>query len=480
VALTLSSPALEQRARLLLERVTVSGKATWRGVFAVVAAIYLVTSHWWTGQNPDSVAAAWPAWQFVHHGTFDLSGVVGRPDNEWFLHSGDQLVSNRMPGVVLAGVPANVLLLWTRLTPEQIGALAAAVISAAAIANIALLLRQLVQPRLAIAVSAVLAFGTGMWTVASAELWTHGPDAFWLSLGLLLFSRGRYLPAGLALAPLVLTRPHLAVVIAVLGLWEAADKRSLRPCLALGVPASVALATLVLWNRWLFGDSTLGGGGYTYAASNAARSPWAAMDQFGINVAGTLFSGWCGALLFTPALLVLALAMPHGWRVAPPWARAALAGGIAYQVIQFRINSYTGGGAFFGNRLILEFFVLATPLAALGYAQWSAGRPRRIVVMTVLSALSIAIHGTGAVLADYRIGGGFSDWTAWYPVLVVRASGISGVIVVSCTLAGVALAGALSLRSQGWASAPAGGPGGRSRSRPSRPWTGHLPAPRPR
>ncbi|MDQ1628892.1 MAG: hypothetical protein QOI54_2636 [Actinomycetota bacterium] len=437
-----------------------SGRATWLGVFGFVGVVFVLTSHWWTGQNADGVAAAWPAWQLVHHGMFDLSGLPGLPPDHWFVRAGDALVSNRTPGVILAGVPANLLLFWTHLAPEKLAAWTAALFSAGAVANIAVLLRGLVSPRLAIAASGVLAFGTAMWTVASAELWTHGPDAFWLSLGLLFVSRRRYALSGLAMAPLVLTRPHLAVVIAVLGIWEAVIRRSLRPCLAMGAPAALAMVALLLWNRWMFHAASIGGG-YTYAADNATRSPWTGMEQFGENVAGALVSGWCGVLLYSPVLLALACALPAGWREAPSWARAALVGGLAYQVVQFRINGFNGGGEFYGNRLVLELFVLATPVLTVGYGRWSAGRPRRVVVTTMLAALSVAIYGTGALLADYWVGGTFSDWTTWYPQRVVQAAGFSGLLLAGCALSAVLLTSVASVRSRGWASAPATGPAGR-------------------
>lgn len=449
------------RAHALLERMCSSGRSTWFGIFGFTLAIFLVTCHLWAGQNMDGQAAAWPAWQLIHHGTFDLSNAPGLPtDNPWIAVRGDRTVSNRFAGVVLIAVPLNALLSFSGLNAEQVGALTAALLTAAAIANMALLLRGLVDRRLALAAATLLAFGTPMWTVASAELWTHGPDAFYLTLGLLLISRERYLLAGIALSPLVLTRPHLTVVIAVLGLWESWTRRSMRPCLSLGIPAGFAVLALLLWNHWMFGAGTIGGA-YIGVVSSATRSPWDGAEQFGVNIIGTLFSGWCGALLYTPVLLVLLGALPAGWRASPPWARASVIGGLTYQVIQLRVYIYNGGGAFYGNRLIIELLVLATPMLTVGYARWSEGRPKRVVLTAILAAASVGIFATGAVLHDYWRGGDFSDWTTWYPTVVVRAAGPSGVLMVLCVAMGVALAGTVSYQSQATASARAGARAGR-------------------
>jgi hypothetical protein len=420
----------------VLDAVAESGQRTWIGVFALTLVIFAVTSHWWTGQVSDTIAASWPAWQLAHHGTLDLTGAH-LPHVDGFLQLNGAVVAARTMGVVLIAVPVNLLLGWTSLTAEQTGAFTGSLVTAIAVANVALVLRTLVTPRRAVLAALVLAFGTGMWTVASAELWTHGPTTMWLSLGLVFLSRERLWLAGCALAPAITTRPHLSVAIAIIGLSLGWAKRSLWPVVALAIPAVAAVGVLLAWNTWYFGQTTITSPPYGGAIGVAARPLTEGLSTFGIAVLGTLVSGWCGILLYTPVIVVLLIALPLGWRAAPPYARGAMLGGLAYLAIQLRVDTFTGGGTFYGNRLVLELFVLSTPVLAVGYARWSADRPWRVTITTSLAAVSIAIHATGVLLADYRVGGNFSLWTSWYPVIVVRAAGSVGLLVLA--IVGLAL-----------------------------------------
>jgi hypothetical protein len=419
-------------AERLLEAACRSGRRSWLTVFGLTLGVFALTAHWWDAQVSDAVAASWPAWQLAHHGTLDLAGAH-LPNIQGFSAEGDRVVAYRTMGVVLIAVPLNVVLAWSGLSAIQVGAFTASLVSAIAVANISLVLRALVTPRRAIVGALLLAFGTSIWTVASAELWTHGATALWLSLGLVLLSRDRIVLAGCALAPALLTRPHLSLAIAIIGIWVSLSRRSLRPALALGLPAVAAVGVLVLWNDWYFGTPSISGP-YPGAIAQAGRPLGHGATDFAINVAGTLVSGWCGALLYTPLLLALVLAVPAGWRAAPPWVRAAPVGGLAYLAVQLRVDTFTGGGTFYGNRLVIELFVLSTPLAALGYARWSDCRPWRVAATTTLGALSVGIFAVGALLSGSRIGGDFSDWTTWYPVVVVRSAGVPGYLVVFAVL----------------------------------------------
>jgi hypothetical protein len=433
------APAAEtDLVRRIVDAMAASGRRTWFSVWALSFVVFTLTAHWWTGQVTDAIGASWPAWQLAHHGTFDLTGGPGVLNVDGIVEQGDRVVALRTMGVVLIAVPLNFLLDWTGLSAVQVGALTASLVTSLAMANVAVLLRAFTTPRRAVLGALLLAFGTGMWTLASAELWTHGPTALWLSLGLVLLSRDRLLLAGCALAPALLTRPHLSLAIAVIGLWVGASRRSLRPVLALGIPAIGAVCLLVGWNAWYFGAPSIGGP-YHGAIATAARPVSEGMSTFAVNVAGTLVSGWCGALLYSPVLVALAVALPYGWRTAPAFVRGAAVGGVLYLAVQLRVDTFRGGGTLYGNRLVLELLVLCTPLAALGYARWSHGRPWRVAVTTSLAAVSVGIHAVGALLGDYRVGGDFSDWTTWYPVVVVRASGVVGAMVVPTVLLVVAV-----------------------------------------
>jgi hypothetical protein len=424
----LPAVAVSRRAALW-DRVCRSDRGTWLFVFLITFTVFLPTSHWWTSQVSDAVGASWPAWQLAHHGTLNLAGQASPPDVPWLHVPGGMVVVQRTMGAILIAVPVNLVLAWTHWGPEQTGAVTASLTSAIAIANIAVVFRAFTNPRRAVMGALVLAFGTGMWTLASAELWTHGPTTMWLSLGLLLLTRDRLLLAGCALSPALLTRPHLAVVSAIVGIWIGLARRSPRATLAIGAPSVLALGLLLRWNNWYFGETSVGGP-YHGAISAAVRPPTDAAMTFLANVAGTVVSGWCGIIWYTPVVLVLAAAAPGGWRYAPDWAKASVVAGLVYLAIQLRVDTFTGGGTFYGNRLVLELFVLAMPVVMIGYERWAAGRPWRVAAVTVAASLSIGIHAVGALLPSYRRGGDFSDWTVWYPTVVVRAAGLLGALVV--------------------------------------------------
>lgn len=414
--------------------------AAWVRAVVAILPVYLVTAHWNEGQVSDCVAAIWPAWNLAHHGTFYLEHATGMPDLPWFTVSGGHVVSGRMMGVLLIGVPFAYLTSLTSLSPEATGALTAAVVTTLALANIHVLLRTLVG-RFALPATAVLAFGTTLWTTAGAELWTHGPDALWLSAGMLAASRHRYWLAGLAMAPAVMTRPHLAVVAAALGTSLALSERRLRPLWQVGVPTAAGLGGLVLWNAWYFGSAMLGARTYdgrlgklTAAPTGGAAAQWAG------NAVGAFVSPACGVLLYSPVLLVLLVSAPAGWRAAPAWVRGAAVGGMLYEAVQLRLNGYTGGGGFYGNRLVVEMLVLVAPLLAVGLGtRWgAAGRGYRRSI-AVLSVASLAMRAFGALSYGYWWGTS-SSALVWYPAVVARALGILALPVAAVSvLAAVAV-----------------------------------------
>jgi len=61
-------------------------------------------------------------------------------------------------------------------------------------------------------------------------------------------------------------------------------------------------------------------------------------------------------------------------------------------------------------------------------------------VTTSLASVSIGIYALGTVLADYRVGGDFGDWTTWYPIVMVRAAGPFGLLVTASVLLAVLFA----------------------------------------
>jgi hypothetical protein len=403
-------------------------------MFALCVVVYLLTARWYGVVINDSAAAAWPSWSLVHRGTVFLDGLTMAP-NPWIQHVDGHVVSNRMPGVALLSAPVQ-LLLWP-LPPLPGSTVTAALAAALGMANLTLLLRRLGgTSRQVVACSATFAFGTAMWPVASAELLTHGPDVLWISSAALAASSGRWFLAGIALAPAVLTRPHLAVVALTLGIWCALARRDWRPALLVGAPATAAVGVLILWNARIYGHASLAGGYPDPVGRALDTSGHPERGSVTLNVLGSLISPMRGVLIYTPVLLVAAAALPTGWRKAPDWAQALLVGGLAYALLQFRLNTFLGGYGYYGNRYLLEALACGAPVAYVGYLALSRDRRWLVAVTRALAALSVSIQAIGATLSfALPIHDTTRDpWRTLLPLDVVEATGTAGVCVAVVAL----------------------------------------------
>lgn len=435
----MSTSARSTRIARLITAVESSGRGTWWGLFLGALVVYVATAHWGSGQITDAIVASWPGWHFVHHGTFDLAGA-DLPQFPGLVEQGDRVIVTRSMGVVLAGVPGSALLAWTGASAETGGALSAVLMSAAAVANIGLALRSIVPARVALLSSAVLGLGTGMWTIASAELWGHGPDALWLSLAVLAVSRGSWWWAGFAMAPAIMTRPHLALTAAVIGIWLGAARRSLAPVVGVGIPSCLGLVLLQRWNAWYFGQSSVEGA-YTYAVDNATRAPTDGLALWVENIAGTLISPMSGLLLYSPVVVVAAVAVARRGRCAPMWTWALAAGGLAYFLVQMRVSPhFDGGGSYYGNRYTIESLVLTTPLAAVALYRWAAGLRARILVIGAAASSSVGLYLYGAILPYWWVPiRPRSSWQVWYPYDVATYAGPAALGAAVAALAVIAL-----------------------------------------
>ncbi len=382
-------------------------------VFLVALTLYGLTAHYLGHQVNDTQAVSWPAWNFVHHGTFMLEHAKGVPVNDWIYPANGHIVAGRMMGVILIGVPVCALLWWTGMTPAACNGASAAVLTAVTIALLFGTFRKLAPGRSALAAAAVVAFGTPLWSVAAAETWPQTGDALILSLMLFFLSRDRVGWAGISLAPALMVRPHVAIVALIMGLGLAARSRSLRPVLSFGVPAGISLALLMLWNHWYFGIWNLLGAYHTQV--NTLVTPTTGSSDL-LNAAGAFFTPTQGLLVFTPVIALALLWMAKGWRKAPSWTALALVAGVVYELVQLRLDNYTGGGGFYGSRLTLELMVLSAPLAVACYQPWSAGHPWRQFVTSLLSAAGIGLFANGALLAYYRVySRSDQEWNTFYP-----------------------------------------------------------------
>jgi len=397
-------------------------------------AVYLFTAHWVVSQNSDALVASLPSHQLLTSGTLDLRGSYPAGELPGIVEADGRLVVARTLGVVLAGLPGAALLGWTGASAAACGALSAVLWSAAAVANLHLVLRGLVPPAGALIGAATLALGTGLWTIGAAELWAHGPDAFWLSLALVGLSRQRWWLAGVGMGAAIMTRPHLAVAAALLGLWLALALRRWGPLWGIGLPSATGLGLLVAWNDWYYGVPSIGGM-YDYALPHATRAVDEGGSLFLENLAGVLVSPLNGLLVYSPVVAVGLWALAaaglagRGGRHAldrptkPPWVTAAAVAGLTHLLVQMRIShSFTGGSSYFGNRYGIETLVLATPLLTVALVHWArAGSWTRIVALTAAGA-SCAVYGFGALVPRWWMASSASDtpWTSWIPGMIFQ------------------------------------------------------------
>ncbi|HEY8743162.1 MAG TPA: hypothetical protein VIU62_08695, partial [Chloroflexota bacterium] len=207
----------------LLARSEISRWTLWLAVFAPLTVVYLLTVRINPADMSADPAAVTPsAWQIAHFGTPRLPSSV-QPfsyHNDWLIPSGSgQVVSNREPGLVLLAVPFYWVMSSAGVGNVLPAGIAAALCSSAAMATLALVARRLVPAKTAVAVGLLAGVATTTWSVSGTSLWPHGPDQLYLAVSMEALALGASGYAGLAFAGAILTRPPLAIVAAVTGVW---------------------------------------------------------------------------------------------------------------------------------------------------------------------------------------------------------------------------------------------------------------------
>lgn len=384
--------------------------------------LYLLTASY-TVQSIDTVSTYIPAWQLAHHGTLSVDRFAD-PDL-WFVHAHGRLVSNRFPGAILLATPFYLLLDHSSAPLPLVANLTAAVATAGAVCALHALLHRVADGRTALLGALLMAVGTPTWEVSGSALWTHGPAQLWLLLGLLAVAHERLLLAGPAFGAAVLTRPHLAVVPAVLGAAVAVRARSSRPALQLGLGSAAGVLGLLLYDRVLYGGWTLGGDYGSRLAGGGSSTAQLHLGGVGprafvVGLFGTLVSPARGVLVLSPFLVLLLPGLPAAWRAGPPWARAAALGGLVYLACQLWLDEFSGGYGFPGYRVPLEPLTLTAPLLALSHAAWTARRRWRRRAFVLAAAVSVAVQALGAV-GPSDSPGRPDVWTHLEPFAVLRA-----------------------------------------------------------
>ena len=350
----------------------------------------------------------------------------------WLVQSGAHVRSTYpiVPAVLAA--PAYGLAIAAGVLPrtdpplarlEAVGKLAASAMTAAAGGVLFLILKRRWPDRLAAAIAAAAGLTTPLWSSASQALWSHGPAALLLAIGIQAATaddarlgvrtigaqpRWHLAAAGLALALAVSCRPLLVFFLAghLFSTWRA---RGARGCLVFATGVIAGASAVAAYNVSAFG--TLAGGAAVvesaavHQAAHDVTSAWSGNP--GAGLAGILVSPSRGLVIFMPIALV-ALAGARDIlqrRTLEVWSLVVPTG---LFVLGWSMYSVWWGGHSYGPRYAAD---LAVPLALLAAASFHRAPQRRAAPATralvaALLAWSLFVQAAGA----FCYPGG--DWNA--------------------------------------------------------------------
>lgn len=385
-------------------RLESSRRWLWFGVFTPLLLLYL----WTLRTNPSAINVDAPsvvpsAIGVAQHGTPVVPLSFWGPGNPCAMLLGNgTAVSDRTPGLIYLAAPVYWVFGVQDPSNDLLASVIAALVTAAAMATLALLFARLVPRRIAMGAALIAGTATTTWTVSGVALWPHGPDQLVIAVALCSLATEKYARAGIAFGLGLLVRPLLGFPTAVSGLAASWKARSLRPALAIALPAACCLAIYGWYahHYWAAGAS-----GDTQAFQTATHGYGGSLTDLGISawlalavkIAGFMVSPGRGILIGSSFLLALLPGLRCAWHVAPSWVRSAAAGGVLYMLIQLKGEVFSGGYDFWGYRYAIEMLTLCAPLLLLCWREWTSKTSRRRAIFGALVIVSIAWQAIGAI-----------------------------------------------------------------------------------
>ena len=250
-----------------------------RNLFIVVALplmlLFILTMRWTLPVNIDAFTNSISAYYIGTTGSAIATEHQELADSDvahqfsWFVDNGDGAVSPYPPGgPYLAAIPyalSSPELLPITLTSTAYedsklessvptvwpASLVAALSSALAMGFLALAFGRVGSASQAIIAAYTAALGTSVWSVASDQLWQHGPSLMFLAGGVYLTLSRRWLLAGLLFGFAVFSREQNLIALALLGLGYSLVDRTPRPALLMAL-GSVPGVGALLWHNWTY------------------------------------------------------------------------------------------------------------------------------------------------------------------------------------------------------------------------------------
>lgn len=404
-------------------------------VFGLLFAVFAVTADFSGTERPNdvhwSVIVAWSLaklrtlnledWQFTLQGPRTWLFNVG-PLKSGFCEAGNAVVlpgshcrSDRFPGSIFLAYPFYLIFGTAKLSIVP-GTFSAVAGSAAALALMFRSLVRLVAPAVAVGATFLMAFTTGVWTVAANLPWTHAAVLLGLGIGTWALASDRPALVGAGYAFAIVSRPQSAAVPLVAGLWQSWGQRSLKPALKIGAASALGVLVLLIYNRINSGQWAVLTGSYA-GRGEAAIAPVVNQEASYLgplrplyDLWGAFLSPWRGVLVLSPWLLLLVPGLRQAWRESPLWVRSSALGGLGYLLVQLLGNRYSGGLGYFGYRVTLEPLFLCLPLLALSFQGWVANSRWRLRIFCGFAVASLWWFAWGALYFRLPVGADFDPW----------------------------------------------------------------------